>query len=72
LTVATQRWRQQPSRVITCGGSKAQQYRSYGKKRWNKGRVFYYSIGHILDDLKIPQVTEILRRGFKWAADRSA
>ena len=42
------------------------------KKRWNKGRVFYYSIGHTLDDLKIPQVTEIMRRGFKWAAGRSA
>jgi type 1 glutamine amidotransferase len=42
------------------------------KKTWNKGRVFYYSIGHTLDDLKIPQVTEIIRRGFKWAAGRSA
>jgi type 1 glutamine amidotransferase len=42
------------------------------KRRWDKGRVFYCSIGHTLDALKIPQVTEIIRRGIKWAADRSA
>jgi type 1 glutamine amidotransferase len=38
------------------------------KRRWDKGRVFYCSIGHTLDDLKVPQVTEILRRGMLWAA----
>ncbi len=38
------------------------------KRRWNKGRVFYCSIGHELDDLKHPQVTEIMRRGMIWAA----
>ena len=37
-------------------------------RRWDKGRVFYCSIGHRLDDLKVPQVTEIVRRGLNWAA----
>lgn len=39
------------------------------KRRWDKGRVFYCSIGHELDDLKLPQVTEIMRRGAIWAAE---
>jgi len=38
------------------------------KRRWDQGRVFYSSIGHELNDLKVPQVTEIMRRGFRWAA----
>lgn len=38
------------------------------KRRWDKGRVFYCSIGHTLDDLKVPQVTEIISRGMLWAA----
>ena len=37
-------------------------------RTWDKGRVFYCSIGHTLDDLKVPQVTEIIRRGLTWAA----
>lgn len=38
------------------------------KRRWDRGPVFYCSIGHELDDLKVPQVTEILRRSIIWAA----
>ncbi|NBD30004.1 MAG: ThuA domain-containing protein [Alphaproteobacteria bacterium] len=38
-------------------------------RRWDKGRVFYCSIGHELDDLKMPQVTEMIRRGAIWAAE---
>ena len=38
------------------------------KRRWDKGRVFYCSIGHELRDLETPQVTEIMRRGAVWAA----
>lgn len=38
------------------------------KRGWDKGRVFYCSIGHRLEDLKVPQVTEIIRRGALWAA----
>ncbi|MDH3302564.1 MAG: ThuA domain-containing protein [Acidimicrobiia bacterium] len=42
------------------------------KRRWDKGRVFYCSIGHTVDDLRVPQVTEIMRRGMSWAAGRGA
>ena len=38
------------------------------KRRWDRGRVFYCSIGHTIDDLRVPQVTEIMRRGMLWAA----
>ena len=38
------------------------------KRRWDKGRIFYCSIGHRLEDLKIPEVTEIVKRGIMWAA----
>jgi hypothetical protein len=37
-------------------------------RRWDQGRVFYCSIGHTLDDLNVPQVTDIVRRGLVWAA----
>jgi type 1 glutamine amidotransferase len=42
------------------------------KRRWDAGRVFYCSIGHSIDDLRIPQVTEIMRRGMTWAASGGA
>ena len=38
------------------------------KRRWDKGRIFYCSIGHRLEDLKVPDVTEIVKRGISWAA----
>lgn len=41
------------------------------KRRWNRGRVFYCSIGHTVDDLRVPQVEEIIRRGLNWAARRA-
>lgn len=41
------------------------------KRRWDRGRIFYCSIGHELADLKVPQVTEIMRRGMAWAARSS-
>lgn len=37
-------------------------------RRWDRGRIFYCSVGHTLDDLKEPQVTEIIRRGLTWCA----
>jgi len=37
-------------------------------KLWGKGRIFYSSIGHGVKDFKIPQVAEMTRRGFLWAA----
>ena len=33
-----------------------------------KGRVFYSSIGHSLDELRHPTVRELMRRGIRWAA----
>ncbi|MGJ3262813.1 MAG: ThuA domain-containing protein [Salinarimonas sp.] len=41
-------------------------------RRWDKGRVFYCSIGHTVADLETPQVTEIIRRGMIWAAKAPA
>jgi type 1 glutamine amidotransferase len=38
------------------------------KRRWDRGRVFYSSVGHAIEDLRIPQVTEIMRRGMVWAS----
>lgn len=37
-------------------------------KHWGKGRVFYSSLGHQDNILAIPEVTELTRRGFLWAA----
>ncbi len=41
-------------------------------RRWDKGRVFYCSIGHTLEDLRHPKVQEIVRRGLGWAARSNA
>jgi uncharacterized protein len=41
-------------------------------RRWDRGRVFFCSIGHTLDDLMVPQVTEMIRRGAIWAAEGKA
>ncbi len=38
------------------------------KRHWGQGRVFYCSIGHTLDDLKLPPVTTMIRRGMLWAS----
>lgn len=37
-------------------------------KLWGKGRVFYSSMGHQDHIFDIPEVAEITRRGFLWAA----
>ena len=38
------------------------------KRRFAAGRVFYSSLGHVLKDLEVPEVREIMRRGLLWAA----
>lgn len=38
-------------------------------KRWGAGRVFYNSLGHQANIIEMPQVTEMMRRGFLWAAE---
>ncbi len=37
-------------------------------KLWGEGRVFYNALGHHDDIFDIPQVAEVQRRGFLWAA----
>ncbi len=37
-------------------------------KRWGLGRVFYNSLGHHADIADMPQMREMMRRGFLWAA----
>jgi type 1 glutamine amidotransferase len=41
-------------------------------KRWGAGRVFYCTLGHQANIIEIPQVKEIMRRGFLWAAEGKA
>jgi type 1 glutamine amidotransferase len=36
-------------------------------KKWGKGRVFYTSLGHHADVFDVPEVSEMMRRGFLWA-----
>lgn len=38
-------------------------------KRWGVGRVYYNSLGHVADIVRMPVVTELMRRGFLWAAE---
>jgi uncharacterized protein len=37
-------------------------------RMWGRGRVFYTSLGHVVKDLQVPGVHELLRRGMLWAA----
>ncbi|WP_421119272.1 ThuA domain-containing protein [Aquihabitans daechungensis] len=37
-------------------------------RSWGAGRVAYVSIGHGLEELDIPEMTELLRRLVRWAA----
>lgn len=37
-------------------------------KSWGKGRVFYNALGHVRAVFDVPEATELMRRGFLWAA----
>jgi len=39
------------------------------KKYYDKGRVFYFSVGHNPATFEVPEVWTILTRGIKWASD---
>jgi len=41
-------------------------------KRWGAGRVFYCSLGHQANVVAMPQVMELMRRGFLWCAEGKA
>lgn len=36
-------------------------------KGWGKGKVYYNSLGHTFEIFDIPEVKELMRRGFLWA-----
>ncbi len=38
------------------------------KKYYGNGRVFYSSLGHVVKDFTVPEVSEIQKRGIRWAA----
>jgi uncharacterized protein len=38
------------------------------KKRWDKGRVFYSSLGHVRQDFAVPEALEMMKRGMLWAS----
>lgn len=42
------------------------------KRRWDKGRVFYCSLGHVAADFDVPEAREIVRRGMHWATRSEA
>ena len=39
------------------------------KKMYGKGRVFYSSLGHKIDDFQVPEALEIMKRGIRWASE---
>ncbi len=38
------------------------------KHRYDKGRVFYSSLGHVAAEFEVPEMRTILKRGLLWAA----
>lgn len=38
------------------------------KRKWDKGKVFYCSLGHHASDLEVPEARTIVQRGMLWAS----
>ena len=38
------------------------------KRMFDKGRIFYSSLGHVAKEFDVPEVMEIMKRGILWAA----
>ncbi|HEY3377430.1 MAG TPA: ThuA domain-containing protein [Armatimonadota bacterium] len=38
------------------------------KRRWEQGRVFYTSLGHVASDFDVPEARTIVERGMLWAS----
>jgi type 1 glutamine amidotransferase len=38
------------------------------KRMWNKGKVFYSSLGHVFSDFDVVEARTIMQRGMLWAA----
>lgn len=41
-------------------------------KRWGLGKVYYNSLGHVANIIEMPEVKELMRRGFIWTAEGKA
>ena len=39
-------------------------------KKWGKGNVFYFSLGHTYKDFDIPEIKTIMKRGLLWATKK--
>lgn len=37
-------------------------------KKWGEGRVYYCSLGHVAEIVRMPEVMELMRKGMTWAA----
>ena len=37
-------------------------------KHWGEGRVFYFAVGHELEELQKPNAERLVRQGLAWAA----
>ncbi|QTN00470.1 hypothetical protein ERJ70_14880 [Sediminibacillus dalangtanensis] len=37
-------------------------------KKWGNGKVYYCSLGHVAEIVRMPEVTALMRNGFNWAA----
>jgi len=37
-------------------------------KRWGAGKVYYNSLGHVANIVRMPEVIELMRKGFVWAS----
>lgn len=40
-------------------------------KNWGKGRIFYCTLGHYIEDLQLPQTTQLMKQAFQWASRTS-
>ena len=37
-------------------------------KRWGEGKVYYNSLGHVAEIVRMPEVIDLMRKGFVWAS----
>ncbi|UOQ46540.1 ThuA domain-containing protein [Halobacillus salinarum] len=40
-------------------------------KKWGMGDVYYCSLGHVANIVSMPEVMQLMRNGFKWAARKN-
>ncbi|MFC7062412.1 ThuA domain-containing protein [Halobacillus seohaensis] len=40
-------------------------------KKWGQGNVYYCSLGHVAEIVRMPEVVSLMRNGFTWAARRN-